>query len=174
MTLIRLNGDRPEIVDDSWTDVADDARLPEAAPAIVSLERWTADRESLAGRNSPVGVRLRSDERIDAVLGDLDVLPVIALDFPSLADGRHFSTARLLRERHGFRGEIRAAGQVLRDQLDLMKRCGFDMFELSAGKDAASAVTAFDEISVAYQPAADARPTAAQLRHRPVERAIAV
>ena len=164
MALIILNNDRPAIASDMWTHVADDEALPEAAPAILSLERWTADRESLAGRNAPVGVRLRSDERIDALLGDLDSVPAIALDFPNLGDGRHFTTARLLRERHGYRGEIRATGQVLRDQLFFMARCGFDAFELPAGADAEGAQEAFGEFSVVYQPAADGRTPVPALR----------
>lgn len=164
MALITLNDDRPAVTDDAWTHVADDEALPGAAPAIVSLERWNADRAALAGRNMPVGVRLRSDERIDALLGDLESLPIVALDFPNMNDGRHFTTARLLRERHGYRGEIRATGQVLHDQLFFMARCGFDAFELPAGKDAEDARAAFGELSVVYQPTADGRTPIPALR----------
>jgi uncharacterized protein (DUF934 family) len=174
MRLIDYSNAQPAIDSDVWTHVADGAPLPPDRPATVSLERWKASREGLAGRNQPLGVRLDSHERIEEILPDLPRFALIALDFPNLNDGRHFSTARLLRERHGYDGRLRATGQVLRDQLDPMRRCGFDEFEMPAGKDAASAIPAFDEISVTYQPAADTRPTAAQLRHRPPKRAIAV
>ena len=154
MTLIRIARTTPAIDGDDWTHVAAGEALPDA-PAILPLARWLAQREALMGRNAPLGVRLRSDERIDAILGDLPRLALVALDFPNMADGRHFTTARLLRERHGFTGEIRATGRVLRDQLHFMARCGFDSFELAPGKDADEALAAFGEIRVAYQPAAD-------------------
>ena len=166
MALIILNNDRPAIASDMWTYVADDEALPEAAPAILSLERWTADRASLAGRNAPVGVRLRSDQRIDALLGDLDSVPAIALDFPNLGDGRHFTTARLLRERHGYRGEIRATGQVLRDQFLFMHRCGFDAFEVKSADMLEAWHKAMGELSLSYQPAADDRIPVYLLRRR--------
>jgi len=175
MQLIDYSNARPAIEHDLWTHVADGAPLPPDSPATVSLERWMASRQDLAGRNQPLGVRLDSHERIDEILPDLPRFALIALNFPNLNDGRHFSTARLLRQRHGYDGRLRATGQVLRDQLDPMRRCGFDEFEMPAGKDAASAIPAFDEISVTYQPAADARLTAAQQRHRfPEQVAVAV
>ncbi|MCK5273070.1 MAG: DUF934 domain-containing protein [Alphaproteobacteria bacterium] len=173
MTLIDYGNGSPAIAGDAWTHVADGAVLPPDRPATISLERWKAGRDGLTGRNLPLGIRLESHERIEEILPDLPRFALIALDFPNLNDGRHFTTARLLRERYGFRGQLRATGQVLRDQIDLMKRCGFDAFELPAGKDAASAIAAFGEISVAYQPAADAHPTAAQLRHRQPVQAMA-
>lgn len=170
MTLIDHGNGNPTITDDSWTHVADGAALPADRPATISLERWKTDRDGLTGRNLPLGVRLESHERVEDILPDLPRLALIALDFPNLNDGRHFSTARLLRERYGFRGQLRATGQVLRDQIDLMRRCGFDSFALAAGLDAPAAVAAFTEISVVYQPSADARITAAQQRHpRPAQ-----
>jgi len=174
MRLIDYSNGRPVVGADDWTHVADDSPLPADRPATVTLERWLASRADLAGRNQRLGVRLDSHERIDAILADLPHFALIALNFPNLNDGRHFSTARLLRERHGFTGRLRATGQVLRDQLDLMRRCGFDEFELPAGKDAAAAFPAFDEISIRYQPGADARSTAAQMRHRPPASAVSV
>lgn len=157
MTFIRLIDDEPVIEASGWADLDDDAPLPEGTPATVSLERWKAEHGSLTARNTPVGVRLRSDQRIEEIEDDLPNLPLVALDFPNLNDGRHFSSARLLRERYGYHGEIRATGQVLQDQLFLMARCGFDGFVLPAGKDAERARRAFREISVVYQPAADRR-----------------
>jgi len=164
MQIIRLIEGRPVTETDGWKDVADGSPLPESAPAIVSLSRWRVERDALSGRNAALGVRLASDETIEDLLDDLDRLDLIALDFLNLNDGRHFTTARLLRERHAFDGEIRATGQVLRDQLFAMARCGFDSFALQPHQDADDAHRAFSEISVVFQPASDHRLPAAVLR----------
>lgn len=148
-----------QIVDDAWLTVADDAPLPASGDVIVSLERWKAEREALLarseGKQGKLGVRLRSDQRAQDLGDDVARFDVIALDFPVFRDGRAYTTARVLRERFGYRGEIRAVGDVLRDQLFYMARCGFDAFELKAGKDIVGALQAFDDFSVKYQPAAD-------------------
>jgi len=157
MTLIRLIQDEPVIETNNWVDLDDDAPLPDGTPVVVSLERWQTEREILDVHSTPVGVRLRSDQRVDEIADDLPDLPLVALDFPNMNDGRHFTSARLLRERHGYRGEIRATGQVLRDQLFFMARCGFDAFQLAPDKDGKAALRAFREISVVYQPAVDRR-----------------
>ena len=103
-----IKGDR--IVDDPWIAVDDEDELPEGAPAIVSLARWRAERDTLAGRNAPLGIRLRADQPPGEIAADLDRFQVIALEFPSFGDGRAYSYARLLRGRHGYRGELRAVG----------------------------------------------------------------
>ncbi len=164
MTLIRLVEGKPEAVADSWTHVSDEAPLPAGAPASVSLARWKAEHAALGRRNAPLGVRLESHERAEALAGDLAYLALVALDFPKLADGRAYSTARLLRERYGYAGELRATGQVLHDQLFAMVRCGFDSFEFARDADISGVTRALDEITVVYQPAADGRATAAELR----------
>jgi uncharacterized protein (DUF934 family) len=170
--LIEYRSGYPAVVDDSWVHLPDDADVPLEGRVTISLARWKAARQDLTGRNLPLGIRLESDERIDDILPQLNDFQLIALNFPNLNDGRHFTTARLLRERYHYGGQIRATGQVLRDQLDLMRRCGFDAFELPAGKDAAAALAAFGEISVVYQPAGDRRATAASLRRRPRQHAM--
>ncbi|MHA1154101.1 MAG: DUF934 domain-containing protein, partial [Alphaproteobacteria bacterium] len=91
---------------------------------------------------------------------------VIALEFPSFGDGRAYSYARLLRERHGYRGELRAVGNVLRDQALFMRRCGFDAFEVAEGTAVAGWREALGEISVFYQPTEDGRPAAPGLRNQ--------
>ncbi|MDH3228947.1 MAG: DUF934 domain-containing protein [Alphaproteobacteria bacterium] len=164
MQIIRLIAGQPVTDIDVWARIGDDDPLPESAPALVSLARWQSAGAGLARRNVAVGVWLASDEVLDGLISDLERLDLIALDFPNLNDGRHFTTARLLRERHGFRGEIRATGQVLRDQLFAMARCGFDSFELQAHQDTAAAHEAFSEISVVFQPAADGRAAAQAIR----------
>lgn len=152
------------LTDDPWLSVADDADLPLGGHVIVSLDRWRAQHATLVGRNAPLGLRLRSDQRPDEVVPDLHHFDVIALEFPTFRDGRAYSTARRLRERFGYDGEIRAVGNVLRDQWAFMRRCGFDAFEV-AGADAEKAWAESEgEIGVFYQPAADRRPAVASLR----------
>jgi uncharacterized protein (DUF934 family) len=140
------------VSDDPWVNVADGAALPEGRPAIVSLERWARERGALEGRAQGIGVRLRSDQPPASVADGLGGLALVALEFPKFTDGRAYSYARLLRERYGFRGEIRAVGNVLRDQLAFMARCGFDAFELPDGADADAWLGSLDEITVSYQP----------------------
>lgn len=142
------------IVEDRWRHVADDAELPDG-PAIVSLARWSRERALLLERGEPIGVRLPNTTNVANLAADLPVLEVIALEFPKFADGRAYSQARLLRERYGYRGEIRAVGDVLRDQLLFMARSGFDAFEPRADRDLDDALEAFGEFSESYQPAAD-------------------
>ncbi len=151
---------------DPWVSLGDEEALPEGAPAIVSFERWQCERETLVTRNAPLGIRLRSDQPPKLVLQDLDRFAVVALEFPKFGDGRAYSYARLLRERYGFRGELRAVGNVLRDQALFMLRCGFDAFEVTEGTPIEGWREALGEISVVYQPTADGRPAAPGLRAR--------
>ena len=156
------------VVDDPWVRVADDEPLPESRPAVVSLERWKRDRQALIERNAPVGVRLKSDQPPSLIGDDLCRLGMVALEFPKFTDGRAYSYVRLLRERLGFQGEVRAVGNVLRDQLAFMERGGFDAFELPDKADVAAWLTALDEISVSYQPGGRLRTSAVELRSAPV------
>ena len=153
-----------EFVVDPWVAVDDEEDLPEGAPAIVSLKRWQAERVALAGRNAPLGIRLRADQPPAPIAEDLDRFQVVALEFPSFGDGRAYSYARLLRERFGYRGELRAVGNVLRDQALFMRRCGFDSFEVAEGTGVDGWREALGEISVFYQPTEDGRPAAPGLR----------
>ena len=149
-----------------------DGRLsddPSTAPGLemVDLARWSDQREALLQGNRPLGLSVKPDDAIDDIASDLDRFQVVALEFPAFTDGRAYSQARLVRERHGYRGELRAVGNVLRDQLQFMQRCGFDAFEVSA--DAADDwVAALSEISLHYQPAGEGgRSTVTDLRgHR--------
>ncbi|MCP5268724.1 MAG: DUF934 domain-containing protein [Zoogloeaceae bacterium] len=128
--------------------------LPTGA-IIVPLAVWQAQKSELTTRGTPVGVWLDVTEGAEDVADDLASLPVIAVNFPKFTDGRGYSTARLLRERYGYTGEIRAIGDVLHDQLFLMARCGFDAFALREGKDIAKALNAFATFKTPYQAAAD-------------------
>lgn len=128
--------------------------LPQHGTVTVPLERWIAERDALVQRGD-VGVRLQSFETAEQVAPYLRDLEVIALEFPKFADGRHYSTARLLRDKFGFTGQLRATGDVLRDQLFYLVRCGFDVLELRSDKDAHAALDAFRDFSVTYQAASD-------------------
>lgn len=149
------------LAEDTWTHVGEEDALPVEGGAIVPLARWKSAREALIARNAPIGVLLASHEGPEDIAADLDRIDLVAVSFPQFKDGRGYSTGRLLRERYGFTGELRAVGNVLRDQLAFMARCGFDSFEYAGRTDPAEALHAFDEISVVYQTAADRRRQAA-------------
>ena len=130
--------------------------------------RWRAERDTLIGRNAPVGVRLSNTDPVSDLAPDLDRLDIIVLEFPKFTDGRAYSQARLLRERYRYQGELRAAGNVLRDQLLFMQRCGFNAFELNHGQPVQAWIAATNEFSVFYQPAADERVPVMQCRREAV------
>jgi uncharacterized protein (DUF934 family) len=118
-------------VDDDWRILADDEPLPEAAPAIVSLKRWREQSGELQGRNAPLGLLIAPGSNWSDIVGDLQRFPVIAVTIPKYADGRASSIARLLRERDGYKGEIRAVGDFIVDQMPLMRRVGIDAFQVN-------------------------------------------
>jgi len=154
------------IVDDPFVDVSHAEGIPETGPIIVSLEQWQAQRERLLARGTPLGIRLRSDQTPALIADDLAHFALVALEFPKFRDGRAYSYARLLRERYGFKGELRAVGDVLMEQLLFILRVGFDAFEVNEKDPLEAYRTAVAEFSVWYQPTADGRPTAVSLRHR--------
>lgn len=158
-----LKGGR--VTDDPWIAVADGAPLPAAGPIIVALARWRSDRDALVARPEPVGVRLASHEQASDIAADLPHLALVAIDFPTYRDGRGYTTARLLRQRHRFSGELRAVGNVLRDQFLFLHRCGFDALEVTKDADVAAWQAAMSEMSVWYQPAADHRVPVVRRRH---------
>jgi phosphoadenosine phosphosulfate reductase len=117
-------------VEDAWPVVADDAPLPDGR-AVVSLKRWRAEREALAARNAPLGLLIPPGSDWRDVAADLARFPVIVLPIEKYGDGRAYSIARLLRGRDGYKGELRATGPYIIDQVPLMRRCGIDAFETS-------------------------------------------
>lgn len=127
-----------------------------ASHQLLPLAVWLANRETLSGR-SDVGVWLDAGEEIEALESDLDHLPVIGLNFPTFFDGRNLSSASMLRRKFAYPGEIRAIGDVRRDQLDQMHRCGINAFELAEGQDEAAALASLDSFTYNYQ-ASSARP----------------
>jgi uncharacterized protein (DUF934 family) len=158
MALIR---DR-ELVRDSWLLL--DSTEPGAAQAIaadgdliVPLNTWRECREGLLRRSGRLGVWLTGADDPALIASDLHHLQVIAIHFTSFTDGRGYSIARLLRERFGWRGELRAVGDIQRDQIYYLHRVGFDAFDLREGEDAQEAIAALKDFTHAYQAAADIR-----------------
>jgi uncharacterized protein (DUF934 family) len=154
------------LIDDPFVDASALEEIPAAGSVIVSFEQWQAQRDALLARGTPLGIRLRSDQPPELIADDIENLAVIALEFPAFRDGRAYSYARILRERYGFRGELRAVGDVLMEQLHFMLRTGFDAFEIRGRNPLAEYRTALGDYTVWYQPTGDGRPTALQMRHR--------
>ena len=148
------------VVDDSWqllevpADSADPL-LPASGDIVVALSVWLDKRAVLLQRPGRVGVWLDGDDEPESVAGDLRNFGVVAVRFKHFTDGRGYSLARLLRERYAWRGELRAIGDIARDQLFYLSRAGFDAFALRGGEDPHAALAAFDEFSDSYQAAAD-------------------
>jgi uncharacterized protein (DUF934 family) len=152
------------IVEDRYVRALDDAPIPDGVPVIVPGERFLADAAELVARDAPIGVLWPNDRRVAELEPWLDELSLIALVFPKFRDGRAYSQARLLRERYSFRCELRATGEVLRDQFQFLLRAGFDSFEVKKPADARVFAEAASRFSVFYQPSADGRPPALRRR----------
>ena len=157
------------VATDIFVHVADGAELPGDGAILISAARFLEDPEALLRRAGKTGVIWPNSRAVDDLVPYLDRLAVVALVFPSFRDGRAYSQARLLRERYGFDGELRATGQVLRDQFVFMLRAGFDAFDVKKQADAEAFGEAARRYSVFYQPTGDGRITALhrrmQLRH---------
>jgi len=140
------------VVDDEWVllrQASSLADVPDGVPVIVPLALWHDRRAALHARGE-VGVWLAPTDDPCALVADLGTLPLIAVDFPKFADGRGYSTARLLRDRYGYRGELRAIGDVLRDQLFALSECGFDAFALREDRDPLDALASFNDFTSIY------------------------
>jgi uncharacterized protein (DUF934 family) len=144
------------IAAETWRllDLAGDPGLADSEDTIVPLQLWLGRRQALLARRARPGIWLDSHEGPEAIAGDVGRFALIAVNFPKYQDGRGYSTGRLLRERHGYRGELRAIGQVARDHIYFMASCGFDSFLLREGEDPQEALAAFDDFSEAYQASA--------------------
>lgn len=123
-------------------------------PALIPADLWLAGKEHFEDRDD-IGVWLDSHDEPEMLAGVVNELPIIAVNFPKFSDGRGYSTARLLRERMDYHNELRAIGDVLLDQLQFMKRCGFDSFVLRADKDINKAARCLNFFSQGYQAATD-------------------
>jgi uncharacterized protein (DUF934 family) len=149
-----------EVVADDWSVLrleegqqAESVAVPDGK-VIVPLAVWEAQRAALlqrAGERADVGVWIASGERPEVLKDDLPQLAVVAVDFPKFTDGRGYSIAYNLRARLGFEGELRAIGDVLRDQLFLMQRVGFNAFAVRADRDIHDALKGLSDFTEPYQ-----------------------
>jgi len=153
--LIKLEDGEFDWAEDTFSVVADEDQVP-AGDVIVSLKRFMAEGEQLLA-DRKVGVKLEPTEAVEDLVYDLPRLAVVALEFPSHRDGRNLSAARLLRQRYGYTGEIRAIGEVLREQAQHMVRCGIDAFLTADGSDPQTWERAVHRYRHVYQRGADAR-----------------
>jgi uncharacterized protein (DUF934 family) len=152
------------ITNDLFVHVADGAELPGDGAILVPAARFLEDPQALLKRAGKVGVIWPNNRDLDDLVPYLDRIAAVALVFPTFRDGRAYSQARLLRERHGYDGELRATGQVLRDQFVFMSRAGFDAFEVKKDADADAFTATMKRYSVFYQPTGDGRVTALHRR----------
>lgn len=139
------------IVDDNRLYLKADDAVPADGEVVVPLATFLKDAESLLARRGGLGVRIAAGEGIADIVPFLDRIDLVCLEFPTFYDGRSLSAARELRERHRYAGEIRAVGEVLRDQIHGMHRCGINAFDVREGKSLEDALLAFRDFSTAYQ-----------------------
>ena len=125
--------------------------VPGSGNVIVPLALWLARREDFLAHPGRIGVWLDANEGPQTIAGEVGRFAVIAVNFPKFGDGRGYSIARLLRERYGFKGELRAIGDVLHDHLYFMEQCGFDAFALREDQDPQAALSVFGTFSDGYQ-----------------------
>jgi len=148
---------RGRVESDLWRIVPEEEAaepLP-GGPIAVPLAGWKERRAELLARREPVGVWLKPEDDPAGLGADVHALSLIAIQFPKFTDGRGYSSAVLLRHRLGYKGELRAFGDVGRDQLLYLRRCGFDAFSLPAHRDPEAALSAFEDFSVRYQGSVD-------------------
>ena len=155
-TLIRRQGEAFVLANDSATSVADDQEMP-SGDVIISLTRFQAEGDQLLSEGRKVGVRIEPADEVEALAYDLPRVALVAVAFPKFRDGRAFTSATLLRERLGYKGEIRAVGDVLLEQAGFMVRCGIDAFEPADGSTPQQWAHAVHRHRHVYQRAADAR-----------------
>ncbi|MBI5129425.1 MAG: DUF934 domain-containing protein [Rhodopseudomonas palustris] len=160
MPLVR-NG---QIVADDFVSVDGDAELPADGAVLVPAARFLAEADALTKLNRPLGVVWPNNRDVAELEPWLDRLALVALVFPTFRDGRAHSQARRLREIYGYRGELRATGQVLRDQFTFLLRNGFDAFDVKKEADAHAFDEATHRYTEFYQPTGDGHLSALQLR----------
>lgn len=157
-TLISIEGNRAVAAEDPFVLVGDDAEVPASGDIVVTLARFQSEGDGLLAAGRRVGVRLQPSEEVESLAYDLPRLAVVELAFPKFRDGRPYSAARVLRERLGYGGQVRAVGEVLREQAQFMLRCGFDAFVPADGSDPADWLAATRRYRHVYQRGVDHRP----------------
>ena len=154
--LIRWTGQNAEAAEDPFTSVGDEEPIPRG-DVIVSLQRFHNEGHRLLAEGRAVGVRIEANEAVEDIAADLRRIAVVALVFPKFLTGQAYSSARILRERYRYEGEVRAVGDVLREQAQFMLRCGFDAFVPADGSNADEWLAATRRYRHVYQRAADGR-----------------
>jgi len=139
-----------QIVEDNWLHLDDDAELT-TGNITVSLARWQEQHVTLSQYDGGLGIRLTGEDPLEEIVPDLTQFSLIVLIFPAFTDGRCYSFSRLLRDRYGYTGEIRAQGDILHDQLFYMTQCGINSFEMAKPENIVDALPAFDDFSESYQ-----------------------
>lgn len=143
-----------EIVESDWQRVDHEEALP-SGRVMLPYKRWLQEKDALAARGQEIAIYLEGDDDTRALKEQLEDFPLIAIDFPKFTDGRGYSHARILRDELGYKGELRAIGDVLRDQIFYLARCGFDALEVKEGRDIEDALEGLNDFHTTYQAAAD-------------------
>jgi uncharacterized protein (DUF934 family) len=154
--LLRVIKDN-QVLEDDWIwlpSIEKNGVLPQGN-IIVPLKYWQENRDALTSRDGKLAVCINGEDSLHELVQHLQDFPLIALEFPAFKDGRCYSHARLLRDRYHYQGDLRAVGDVLRDQLFYMKRCGFSSFCVRDDKDIQDALNGLKDFSITYQTAAD-------------------
>lgn len=142
------------IVEDEWIQLREDDPCQPQPHTIVPLTSWLTNREKFAA-DAEVGVWLDSDEDPQLIVDDLASIALIALNFPVFSDGRPYSSANMLRRVYAYQGELRAVGDVRRDQMEQMHRCGFNAYQLGEGQNLEAALAGLKLFSHSYQSSID-------------------
>ena len=167
MPTVKFENGKAAIVEDAFACVEDDQAIPTEGAVCVSLERFKSERDAILARNGDIGVRLVPQDDALELTDVIDRLSLVEVTFPKYTDGRAFSQAQLLRRRLQFKGEVRAVGQVLRDQMDQMARCGIDgfVFEPTSGDAPDVVEEAIADFTYAYQRTSGAQTPIFARRH---------
>ena len=143
------------LIDDSWTLLTEDSESLPSGDILLSYSQWQTFSDQLDSHDGSVGVIIEGNADIEDIIEPLLKLPLIAINFPKFADGRAFSSARLIRERYEYTGEIRAVGGFIRDQLYYLSRCGFNAFKFDDSVDLTESAKSLEDFSEAYQVSVD-------------------
>ena len=144
-----------QVVSDNWMLLDENAESLPTGDLLLSFEQWQNFADHLSNHSGSIGVWLDGHAEIEQIIEPLLNLPLIAINFPKFADGRGFSAARLIRERYNYTGELRAIGGFIRDQLYLLKRCGFNAFQFSDENELSDAAQSLKDFSENYQCSVD-------------------
>jgi len=143
-----------QLTEDTWKTLSTDDALTDG-DIIVPFSRWMNEKDAFGSHSGKLGVSISSDTNIDEVVENLSNFDLVSMTFPKYTDGTCFSYGFLLRERHNFKGELRATGDVFRDQFAYLERCGFDAIQLDDETALEIGKKSFDDISMVYQASAD-------------------